>query len=346
MKKQIIEYLQNKGLTASIIKDVMCFIEQHELEKEIIKLQFMNYLIEKGLINTSDEEIKKFIDENGLQNEVTALIMGEFNAEAKEYMDSIYLTYIKTILYSQIEIKPDDYKVNTSEVLGTKPLEVNFKHKDTGEEMKGFIKTISSFEEFSDIINVFKLPPYGEPLTVIDKMEEFEDYLHGGLALACYNEEGQIMGYAGLMNEVEDEHKVYFHEDVTNLNNLYIYGLATHPEYRGFGICSQLVELINASAVPLGMDFIYLRINHKDSMSEGLCRKKGYGDLYQEGKVVFQDISDQAFRLSDQTDPEGNLKRFLIMPVTENGKEFLVATGSIPGDLDDLTSEPKKLVFE
>ena len=344
MIEQIIEQLKEKGLNNDKIKDIMNFVEKHNIENEITNIQIVDFLKEKGLKDDSDEGIKKFIKENGLEEAVEELKSGALKQETKKYIDLVVVVYEKALIYDGLY--PNAYKVDTTDILGVDPIAVSFNHKGTNDEIKGFIKTISSFDEFADIINVFKLPPYAEPLTVVDKMEEFEAYINGGLAIACYNDKGQIMGYAGLMNEVEDEHKPYFHEGITNLNNLYIYGLATHPEYRGFGICSELVELINEAATPLGMDFIYLRINHKDSMSEGLCRKKGYGDLYQDGKVVFQDISDQAFRISGATDPEGNLKRFLIMPVTENGKEFLVATGSIPGDLDVLTSEPKKLVLE
>lgn len=210
----------------------------------------------------------------------------------------------------------------------------------------GVIKPITEFEEFSDIIEVFTEPPYGEPLTLEDKIEEYNGYVNHGLALGYYNPEGEIMGYIGLMDEVEDEHKEYFDEKIDCLTPLYVYGVATKSEFRGFGIATALIGTTYAHALNNGIDFVYCRINHKDSMSEGIFRKNGYTDLYQNGEIVFQDISDQAFRISDKTDPEGNLKRFLTVPVTENGKEFLVATGSIPGDLDDLTSEPKKLVFE
>ena len=209
----------------------------------------------------------------------------------------------------------------------------------------GIIKPITEFEEFSDIIEVFTEPPYGEPLTLQDKIEEFNSYVNHGLALGYYNYEGQIMGYIGLLEEVEDEHKQYFDENIDLLKPLYVYGVATKSEFRGHGIATVLIEMINFYAANEGIDFVYCRINHKDSMSEGIFRKNGYTDLYQEGEVVFQDISDQSFRISENTDPEGNIKRFLTIPVTELGKEFLVATGSIPGDLDEL-SEPNKLVLK
>lgn len=204
---------------------------------------------------------------------------------------------------------------------------------------KGIIKPITEFEEFSDIINVFTEPPYGEPLTLEDKIEEYNGYVNHGLALGYYNFEGEIMGYIGLMDEVEDEHKEYFDKNIDLLKPLYVYGVATKSNFRGHGIATVLIEIINTYAVNADIDFVYCRINHKDSMSEGIFRKNGYTDLYQEGEIVFQDISDQAFRISDKTDPEGNLKRFLLTPITEKGEEFLTLTGSIPYETKQVSKE-------
>lgn len=210
---------------------------------------------------------------------------------------------------------------------------------------EGVIKPITEFEEFSDIIEVFTEPPYGEPLTLEDKQEEFAGYVNHGLALGYYNHEGEIMGYIGLMDEVEDEHKEYFDKNIDFLKPLYVYGVATKSKFRGHGIATVLIDVINTYAVNADIDFVYCRINHKDSMSEGIFRKNGYTDLYQDGEVVFQDISDQAFRISDKTDPEGNLKRFLLTPITEKGEEFLTLTGSMAGKGSQMEEE-KVLVLK
>lgn len=193
----------------------------------------------------------------------------------------------------------------------------------------GVIKPIIKFDDFSDIIDVFKEPPYGEPLTLFDKIDEYNGYVYHGLALGYYNNEGEIMGYAGLMDEVEDEHSPYFHEGVKFLTPLYIYGLATKSQFRGHGVCSTLVKTVNELAKKQQTDFIYLRINDSESMSESLCRKQGYGDLYQDGEIVLQDVSDVDGKISENTLPSANLRRFLIMPITDKGEKFLSTTGSI-----------------
>lgn len=210
---------------------------------------------------------------------------------------------------------------------------------------KGVIKPIINFEEFSDIIDVFKEPPYGEPLTTQDKIEEYESYLNHGLALGYYTLDGEIMGYIGLLDEVENEHKEYFHENIDCLNPLYVYGVATKSKFRGHGIATTLINTTFSYALNKDIDFVYCRINHKDSMSEGIFRNSGYTDLYQGGEIVFQDISNQSFRISEETDPEGNLKRFLVMPVTTQGEEFLTITGSIPQKKATKTKE-KVLVLK
>jgi len=209
----------------------------------------------------------------------------------------------------------------------------------------GYVKPITEFDDFSDVIDVFKEPPYGEPLTLEDKIEEYNGYIDHGLALGYYTPEGEIMGYIGLLEEVEDEHKEYFHESIDKLNPLYVYGVATKSKFRGHGVATTLINATCNHAVNENVDFIYCRINHKDSMSEGIFRNNEYTDLYQNGEIVFQDISDQAFRISEETDPEGNLKRFLIIPVTEYGKEFLTLTGSIPTQEKEMETE-KVLVLK
>ncbi|MCI9110752.1 MAG: GNAT family N-acetyltransferase [Bacilli bacterium] len=209
----------------------------------------------------------------------------------------------------------------------------------------GYVKPITEFDDFSDVIDVFKEPPYGEPLTMEDKIEEYNGYVDHGLALGYYTPEGEIMGYIGLLEEVEDEHKEYFHESIDKLNPLYVYGVATKSKFRGHGVATTLINATCNHAINENVDFIYCRINHKDSMSEGIFRNNEYTDLYQNGEVVFQDISNQTFRISEETDPEGNLKRFLLKPTTEYGKEFLTLTGSIPTEGKEMEAE-KVLVLK
>lgn len=193
----------------------------------------------------------------------------------------------------------------------------------------GIIKPIQNFEDFSSIIDVFKEPPYGEPLTLEDKLEEFSGYLEKGLALGYYSFDGKIMGYAGLMAEVEEEHTPYFSDLIDNLNPLYIYGLATKKQYRNKGICSTLVRVVNDLAEYLGIDFVYLRINDEGSMSENLSRHLGYVDLYKDGVVAVQDVSQHKSKISENTCASANIRRFLIKPTSFSGELFLRDSGSI-----------------
>ena len=132
----------------------------------------------------------------------------------------------------------------------------------------GYIKPIDKFEDFEKVINVFKEPPFSEPLSLKDKLEEYHGYLKHGLALGYYASNGEIMGYAGVMQEVEEAHKPFFAANIEELNPLYIYGLATRKEYRGkYMVCSSLVQVINDIAIRNQIDFVYLRISATGSKS-------------------------------------------------------------------------------
>ena len=48
-----------------------------------------------------------------------------------------------------------------------------YKYDENGKYL-GYVKPITEFEDFSDVIDVFKEPPYGEPLTMEDKIEEYD----------------------------------------------------------------------------------------------------------------------------------------------------------------------------
>lgn len=189
----------------------------------------------------------------------------------------------------------------------------------------GVIKPIMNFNDFSEIIDIFKEPPFSEPLTDDDKINEYAGYLKNGLALGYYSNEGEIMGYAGIMKEVEDEHAPYFNSGVSSLSPFYIYGLATKAKYRGHGICSTLVNYTEYIAKQIDVDFIYLRINEEGSMSEDLCRKQGFDDLYQDGKKVVQAVE---FERNNPDVPSVDNRCFLIKPITENGNDFITKTAS------------------
>lgn len=191
------------------------------------------------------------------------------------------------------------------------------------------IKPISKYQDFSDIIEVFAEPPYGEPLTEYDKIEEYMGYIMYGGTLGYYNEQGEIMGYIGVMEEIENDHKEYFHESIQDLKPLYIYGVATKKEHRGLGICSKLVELMLEIAKQKGIDFMYARINNVGSMSESIFHKHGFSALYQNGEKVIQDVSAVQDKQSENTLPEANERSFVLIPLTEIGQKALTLTGAI-----------------
>ena len=189
-----------------------------------------------------------------------------------------------------------------------------------------YIKPITDFEDFSKVIDVFKEWPFDEPLTLEDKKEEYNGYLKNGLCLGFYHNTGDIMGLAGLMHEVEEEHEEYFAPQAGKLNPFYIYGLATLPEYRGHGVCTTLMEVIHDIALENNIDFIYLRTQLEGSMSEGLCRKLGYTDMCQNSKKIVQTVT---FERGTTGEIGSDDRQFLIYPISEEGKEILVETGSI-----------------
>ena len=197
------------------------------------------------------------------------------------------------------------------------------------EKESGFvIKPITNFDDFSKVIDVFKEPPFDEPLTLKDKLEEYNGYLKNGLALGYYHSNGDLMGLAGLMHEVEEEHESYFADEAGALNPFYIYGLATLKEYRGHGVCTTLMEVIHDIADENNIDFIYLRTNVENSMSEGLCRKLGYTDMCEDGEKIIQTVTFE--RGNGQV--ESDDRHFLIYPTSQKGKEVLTSTGAIvPG---------------
>ena len=205
----------------------------------------------------------------------------------------------------------------------------------------GVVKPIENFEDFPDIIDVFKEPPYGEPLTMKDKIDEYVGYLEKGLALGYYNKNEEIMGYIGLMAEVEEEHKPYFNPLITNLNPLYIYGLATKKQFRNHGICSTLIDIVNKMAESYGIDFIYLRINNEESMSEQLSRNLGYTDLYNNGEIAIQLMPQDSNKVSKNTLASANLRRFLIKPITYNAAQILINSESIKEEQANLLLSQK-----
>lgn len=203
----------------------------------------------------------------------------------------------------------------------------------------GYIKPINKFEDFEKVINVFKEPPFSEPLSLKDKLKEYEGYLKNGLALGYYTPAGEIMGYAGIMHEVEDIHKPFFNPNIGVLNPFYIYGLATRSEYRGkYMVCSSLVQVINDIAITNGIDFVYLRISATGSKSEHLCQRLGYDNLYQNGCIPIQSCSFVRVDGKMQTDE----RRFLIKPISQKGHIFLFETGSIKQPYDKAVIYEKK----
>ncbi len=201
----------------------------------------------------------------------------------------------------------------------------------------GYIKPIDKFEDFEKVINVFKEPPFSEPLSLKDKLEEYNEYLKHGLALGYYTSSGEIMGYAGIMQGVKKDHMPFFDSNIKKLNSFYIYGLATRKEYRGkYMVCSSLVQIINKIATNNQIDFIYLRISATGSKSEHLCIRLGYDNLYKNGNIPIQSCSFIRIDGKMQTDK----RRFLIMPTSQKGHIFLFETGTINHPYE------KKVIYE
>ena len=155
-------------------------------------------------------------------------------------------------------------------------------------EKKVVIRTITNFEDFEKGITVFRNAPYYEILSVSDMEEEYNTYVENGIALGCYVD-NEIAGLNCIVHEADPKHSVMFDKDA---RVAYYSGLAVRTNFRGLGLGKLLVSETDKFLQDLKMfDYSYARILTKGSMSEGIFKRNGFRDIYDEfGDLIVDDV--------------------------------------------------------
>lgn len=164
------------------------------------------------------------------------------------------------------------------------------------------IKTITNFEDFEKGITVFRNAPYHEILSKSDMEEEYNTYVENGIALGCFVD-GNIAGLNCIVHEADPKHSVMFDKDA---RVAYYSGLAVRCGFRGLGLGKLMVRETDKFLQDLKMfDYSYARILTKGSMSEGIFKRYGFRDIYDEfGDLIVDDVdyerNDPNVSTSDQ----------------------------------------------
>lgn len=164
------------------------------------------------------------------------------------------------------------------------------------------IKTITNFEDFEKGITVFRNAPYHEILSKKDMEEEYNTYVENGIALGCYVDD-KIAGLNCIVYDADPNHSVMFDKDS---RIAYYSGLAVRGDFRGLGLGKLMVYETDKFLQDLKMfDYSYARILTKGSMSEGIFKRYGFNDIYDEfGKLIVDDVdyerNDPNVATSDQ----------------------------------------------
>lgn len=155
-------------------------------------------------------------------------------------------------------------------------------------EKKIVIKTITNFEDFEKGITVFRNAPYYEILSKSDMEEEYNTYVENGIALGCFVD-GNIAGLNCIVYEADPKHSLMFDKDA---RVAYYSGLAVRTNFRGLGLGKLLVSETDKFLQDLKMfDYSYARILTKGSMSEGIFKRNGFRDIYDEfGDLIVDDV--------------------------------------------------------
>jgi len=162
-----------------------------------------------------------------------------------------------------------------------------FKGYDEKNNLK-IVKTIENIDDFIDAISVFKDAPYYEILDKNACEEEYSLYVQNGLALGCYIN-NKIAGLNCIVYDSDKNHSVKFDEKD---KIAYYSGLAVKKDYRHHGIGKLLVYETDKYLESLKLfDYSYARILLKGSMSEGIFKKNGFRDIYDEfGELIVDDV--------------------------------------------------------
>lgn len=150
------------------------------------------------------------------------------------------------------------------------------------------IKNVDNFDNFKDVLCVFRNYPYNEILSDEDCKDEYVLYNENGYIFGCYLD-GNITGINCILNDVPKEYSIGF-EDTKKV--AYYSGLAVKDKYRNLGIGKMLVSKTQDYLEKCGKyDYAFARILCEGSMSEGIFSKYGFSDAYFDGKIITDDVS-------------------------------------------------------
>lgn len=150
------------------------------------------------------------------------------------------------------------------------------------------IKTMHDFDDFKKVIKVFSEDPYNEVLSDQDCIDEFDSYEKNGFVIGGYVD-GQIQGINCILNDVPEDYSINF---VNPKRIAYYSGLAVLKNCQKNGLGWRLVTETDRYIQELGKyDYSFARIRCFDSQSEGIFRKHGFIDAYQDEELIVDDVT-------------------------------------------------------
>jgi len=174
------------------------------------------------------------------------------------------------------------------------------------------IKIINELKDLKQVVKVFQDPPFSEPLTEKDILEEFTSYQNHGVAYGYYDED-EILGYIGILKGIQHNHPIYH---TPSHRVLYINGIATLRTKRKHGVGSSLLNYAITSIDPELYNLIYLRTNAEGSMLNNIAYANGFKDLTSQGKLVTQEVTFERINGEIGTDQ----RKFMIKSLTKGNK--------------------------
>lgn len=177
------------------------------------------------------------------------------------------------------------------------------------------IKNVDDFDNFKDVLCVFRNYPYNEILSEEDCKFEYDLYKENGYIFGCYLD-GNIAGINCILNDVPSDYSIGFEN---NSNVAYYSGLAVKNEYRGLGIGKMLVSKTQDYLErTCKYDYAFARILCEGSMSEGIFSEYGFYDAYYDGQLITDDVSylrNNGMTISDK-------RKYMVKRISSNNSFF------------------------
>lgn len=178
------------------------------------------------------------------------------------------------------------------------------------------LKTVDDYKDFKEVIKIFSNYPYYEILSDKDCMNEYELYEQNGFVIGCYVDD-VIAGINCVVNKPDESHSIKFFDD---LSIAYHSGFAVKNEFRKQGLGKLLIENTDKFIVDLDIfDYEYARILNRNSMSEGIFKKYGFIDAYdQKGQLIVDDVN----YIDLNGDLHKDRRRYMVKSLNNKGKGY------------------------